>query len=173
MKMPFLKNSNSYILFTGLFAALFTASAIWFLNYLNQNNTFNSEAAAINGRRLPEVSLTEFKSGANFSEKVKQGNVFLVYLISGCDACEKQLRIISDLGSQSGAHNQVFGVMFEDRETVSNYIKKHNISFPILLDEDRKLLNDLNLKYFPANLALENGVIKKTSFGASPDGKSL
>lgn len=168
-----LKNINPFILFVSLLASVIVVFAVWYWNSSNHINTFNSEAAAFDNRALPNVSLIETGSGIDFSEEVRRGDVFLIYLMSGCNACEKQIKVISENKVRLNPRAKVFGIMFEDEATVSDYIKKHNINFPILLDKDRKLLNDLNLKYFPANFQLENGIVKKTSFGASPDGKSL
>ncbi|MER3478825.1 MAG: hypothetical protein C4287_23155 [Leptolyngbya sp. ERB_1_2] len=170
MKTAWLKNVNPIVLLVSLVASILAVLAIWYWNYLNHINTFNSQAAVYTGRKLPDASLIELKSGDNFSGEVRQGNVLLIYLVSTCNACEKQLKSISENSIQLNPHTKIFGIMFEDADVVAHYVKKHNVGFPVLLDKNGKLLNDLNLRYFPTNLELRNGVIEKTSFGVSANG---
>jgi peroxiredoxin len=124
-----------------------------------------SQAASYKERSLPQAPLTELKSGDDYFEKVKHSDVLLIYLMVGCDACEKELQTIAGNASQINPGVQIYGVMFQDQETVSQYIQKYNVNFPILLDKDGKLRRALGVKYFPTNFKLNNGTIKEAWFG--------
>ena len=173
MKRILFKNVNPLILLAALTISILVILAVWYWNYSNRISAFDAEAAAYYGRELPDASLIELKSGSDFSPEVRQGSVLLVYLVSTCNACEKQLKLISENNAQLNPNTKVFGVMFEDKDVAASYVRKHAIQFPILLDKDSKLLKDLNLRYFPTNLELRNGVIEKATFGVSADRKPL
>lgn len=124
-----------------------------------------AEAASYKGRLLPEAPLVELKTGDDYSEKVKGSDVLLVYLMAGCEACEKELQAIAESGTAINPDVKIYGVMFQDQETSSRYIQKHNINFPVLLDRDGKLRQALGVKYFPTNFKLNDGTIKDVWFG--------
>ena len=124
-----------------------------------------AEAASYKGRLLPDASLVELKTGDDYSEKVKDGDVLLVYLMAGCEACEKELQTIAENGTVINPDVKIYGVMFQDQETSSRYVQKYNINFPILLDKGGKLRQALGVKYFPTNFKLDDGTIKEAWFG--------
>lgn len=127
------------------------------------------EAKSLIGKGIPVAELLDINTGEDYSEKIKNGEVLLVYLISGCDACKKEIQLINESNSET----KIFGIMFEKNESVKEYMKKQNINFPMLIDKDGKLLEGLKLKYFPANFKLESGVIEGASFGSPKNQEDL
>ena len=122
---------------------------------------------------MPVEEVFDINTSDDYSEKIRNGGVLLVYLISGCDACKKEIQLINEINQESNPKVKIFGIMFENNKSVNEYIKMHNINFPILSDKDGKLLKALNLKYFPTNFKLENGVIEKTIFGSPKNHEEL
>jgi peroxiredoxin len=132
-----------------------------------------AEAKSLIGKKIPVSEVFDVNTGENYSEQVENGKVLLIYLVSGCDACKKEIQLINEANIESNSETRIFGVMFEKNELVNEYVKKHNINFPILIDKDGKILKELNLKYFPTNFKLENGIIEKASFGSPKNQKDL
>lgn len=124
-----------------------------------------AEAASYEGRPLPDAPLVELKTGDDYSERVKGGDVLLVYLTAGCEACDKELRTIVENDPAIDPDLKIYGVMFQDQETSSRYIQKYNVNFPVLLDKGGKLRQALGVKYFPTNFKLNDGTIKEVRFG--------
>src|ERR671928_1108738 len=79
------------------------------------------EAASYKGRPLPNATLVELKTGDDYSEKVKGGDVLLVYLTAGCEACDQELRTIAENGAAMNPDVKIYGVMFQDQETSSRF----------------------------------------------------
>ncbi len=79
--------------------------------------------------------------------------MLLVYLMNGCAACEKEVRVITENVPKINPEVKIYGVMFQGREVAHQYVQAHHINFPILLDEDGELLKKLHLKYFLLTLS--------------------
>lgn len=108
--------------------------------------------------------MLELETNKDFSDELHKGDVVVVYMLSNCEACEKETQTISEI--QPKINIKVFGIMFEDKKVVKNYIKDRNIKFPVLIDKDKKLFKALSLQYFPTNLKLKNGFVQKALFGS-------
>jgi len=163
MNMKLKKHLNMTAIATFLIVVVLSFFAI---NWLRKDDTLTAEAKSFVGRGIAFGQVLDSNTGEDYSEKIKSGEVLLVYLISGCDACKKEVRLINETNKESKSETKIFGVMFEDDESIKEYVAKHKINFPVLSDQDGKLLKTLNLKYFPSNFKLENGVIEKAAFGA-------
>ena len=106
-------------------------------------------------------------------DEVMNGDVLLVYSISSCEACKKELQLFSQLSESGKSQTKVFAVMYEDERVVKDYVKQYNLRIPILIDKNAKLLQGLDIKYFPCNLKLSNGIIKEAVFGLPRDQETL
>lgn len=128
------------------------------------------EAEAYQGKSVPTVSLKNITASNQYSEEFLKGDVLLVYLISNCDASKKEIQLLSRLIAQSNTNfepkTKIYAIMSEKEEVVKDYIAKNNVEIPVLIDEDAKLLKELDLKYFPSNFRIKDGVIKKAFFGS-------
>lgn len=163
MNMKFKDHLNATTLVTFL---LVMVLSFFIVNRLKKEDPAITEAKLFAGKKIPAAQILNVNTGEDFSEQIRDGKVLLVYLISGCDACKKEIQLINEANKESNSETQIFGVMFENDESVNEYVKNQNINFPILIDKDGKLLKELNLKYFPTNFKIENGVIEKVSFGS-------
>lgn len=142
---------------------------IFFWHWKSIENKFTSEMASYKETQLPPSPLIELNSGDDYSGKIKDNDVLLVFSTTGCAACEKELQTVTENAAEIKSGLKVYSVMFEDRKIVYQYVQKHHLNFPILLDEDGRLLKKLHLKYFPSNLKLRDGVIKEAWFGIASD----
>lgn len=93
----------------------------------------------------------------------KSGPVLFVYLEKNCLACKTELRMIS---AMKPSRVTVVGIMQADSGTIDAYRTSNNIEFEVLRDPDGKIAESLGIRYFPTNLFVEDGVVKKASFGS-------
>jgi peroxiredoxin len=169
MIKPLRQHIIPLIAITALPLLVLTVVFFWQRSYPDVDRKLASEAEAYKEQPLPQVPLIELKSSDDYFEKVKDKDALLIYLMNGCDACEKELRVIAESASDINPEVKIYGVMFQDQETAEQYLQKHIINFPILLDKDGKLFKKLRIKYFPTNLKIKNGVIKEAWFGVARD----
>jgi thiol-disulfide isomerase/thioredoxin len=160
-----MKYSKSVYLLVIIVSFLAAVSLIFAFNKKKEENPLLSEAKLFSEKPLPNTILIEVNSGKNFFNEVRKGKTLLIYMIAGCDPCKKEIALVNELGKDFFSEIRVFGVMSEDIDIVKVYIKKNNITIPILIDQNGDLFKALDLKYIPTNLSLENGIIKKTIFG--------
>ena len=160
MQFKFLKNIN--LLLAAIIFAVSISAFIGFI-YLKKDNRLADEVKRLTNRHLPEANLLESGTKKDFYSEVVKGDVILVYLISTCDACRNELNIIAELSIDRQV--KIFGIMLENEDIVRRYVKKNNIEFPVLIDKNAGILDGLQIKYFPTNLKLSNGVIKSVVLG--------
>lgn len=160
--------------FNLLISAIVFAIAIFvFIYFVKTRETSGSprteKASLLVNKEIPKIAMLESQTGKDLSSDVNNGEVLIVYMLKGCEACHTEIQTISQIKSQTNV--RIFGVMFEDKDVVDDYINKEHIEFPVLIDNERKLFKSLDLQYFPTNLKLKNGVIQKALFG-SPIGEN-
>ena len=63
--------------------------------------------------------------------------------------------------------------MGEDESVVKKYVKDNDIKFPIIADRNLDMLRGLKLKFFPTNLTIENGIIKRAYLGVPENKEKL
>lgn len=54
-----------------------------------------------------------------------------------------------------------------------DFVTTKDIRFRILIDNGGIIFRELKIRYFPTKMIVENGVIKKTWVGSSPDIETL
>lgn len=168
--MKLIKNIN--IKFIVVVAVASTLLLIFFIKFTKEDPLLK-EAESFRAKKMPKMLLQDAETGIDYSDEIMRGEVFLVYSISSCDACRKELKFFSQAKTDSKSTTKIIAVMPEDKQVVRDYIKQNEIKIPILIDKDGKLLQELNLKYFPSNFKLINGEIKRVSFGLPQDTKDL
>lgn len=90
--------------------------------------------------------------------------ILFVYLEKSCNACKSELRRISAMELPNQV--SVIGLMQEDQGTIDAYKKSNGIRFKVFQDLDGKIAEGLSIRYFPTNLLVKDGVIKKASLGS-------
>ncbi len=168
MQFKFLKNIN--LLLTAIIFAVSISALVGFI-YLKKDNRLADEVKRLTDRHLPEANLLEIGTKKDFYNEVVKGDVILVYLISTCDACRNELNIIAESSIEQQV--KIFGIMLENEDVVRRYVKKNNIEFPVLIDKNAGILDGLEIKYFPANLKLSNGVVKNVVLGTPENGQKF
>ena len=159
----------------GVVAAVFILSLVSYIVFIKfiKADSLLKEAEAFREQRIPKVPLQDLATSTDYSSEVIKGKVLLVYSISSCAACKKELQSLSQSMQDMDSETKIFGVMFEGENVVKDYVEQNNIKVPILIDKDGRLFRELDLKYFPSNLMLNNGQIKKAFFGFPKDKQGL
>lgn len=127
------------------------------------------DASSLLGKRVSSIPLKDLRSGEDHASRLEKGDALLIYLLPGCEACEKELRFLIGSSIFKNRELQIYGVMLQDRFSAEQYVEANKLSFPILLDEGGRLRQRLDLKFFPANLRLKDGVVCEAWFGFEPD----
>lgn len=164
------KNFNALIIIS---VFLISVASVIFLIEFRKDDPILQEAENYRAKKVPNVLLTNLETNMDYSHEVMNQDVFLVYLITGCDACRKELQFLSQIVRNSDSKAKVFGIMSGDKKNIKNYVKENGVEIPILIDTDGRLLRELNIKYFPANFKVSNGEIKKAVLGLPEAKESL
>lgn len=159
-------------------AIVFAVSIFAFIGFKfwqnNKSDAFEqnlkTEAEKLINQELPKAQFIEVETHKDVSSEIRSGDVLLVYLADGCEACKKELPILSQIQSKSGV--RVFGIMPQNEYVIKNYVKANDLKFPVLIDKDAEIFRALNLKYTPTNLKLKNGFIQRALFG-SPKSEAI
>jgi peroxiredoxin len=159
--MKFLKNFN-----LPLVAVVFCAAVIAVIVFTMSRPQRRDELTAA-AKRLEKKTLP-----AGISGQINEKNFFVVYLTSGCRACSDELNLLSELYVNSPGL-KIFGIMSEDESVVKNYVRDNNIKFPVIRDRNLDMLRDLKLEFFPTNLMIENGIIKRAYIGVPENKEEL
>lgn len=130
-------------------------------------------AVKISNQPLPESKLFEIKNNADFSERVRNGKVLLMFLSSNCSACKKDVALISKFYPDLSSNVQIYGISVENQETMLNFINERELRFPVLNDKNGELFKKLQIKYFPTKFLVKDGVILNTWFGNFPNEKKM
>jgi peroxiredoxin len=164
------KKFNWIVICVVFFVAI--SSFFLFINY-SKADPLLKEAKSYQTKKIPITTLKNIVNFNDYSNEVIKDEAFFMYLVSTCDACKKQLRVFSESKQNLDPKIKIFVIMSEDEEVVRDYIKKNNIEIPVLIDKDAELLKNLDLKYFPSNFKLSNGIIKKVFFGSPKTSEEL
>ncbi|CAN5772746.1 hypothetical protein BH20ACI4_BH20ACI4_19730 [soil metagenome] len=164
--MKFLK--NPYIIFPALAGLTLTTSV--FIYYFSPPPTLDlSDAGNFSDKPLPEAVLIDVKSNRDDYAELKKGKVLALFLTTNCNACKKDVSLISEFYSEPNPNFRIYGVAVENENKVKAYIEQNNIKFPVVIDKKGELLKNLNIKYFPTKFLIENGIITKTVIGSARD----
>lgn len=102
---------------------------------------------------------------------MKSGRVVLVFITADCDACRKESEFLKDLVSKR-ADIRFYGVIsFGDMES-SLRTAKQKFPFAVFYDREFRLASQLGINRVPIKIFVDNGVIKKSSGGATIDEKA-
>jgi len=163
---------NPYVVFPILIGL--TIPTVLFIYYLTSKKSLDlSNAVYFTNKPLPKTELFNVKTDNDCYEQLKQGKILVIYLTTNCNACKKEVDLISTFYSEQTANFKIYGIALEDKNKVEKYIEQQNIKFPVLIDKEGQLLNELSVKYFPTKFLIENGIISKTVIGSSPNKDKL
>jgi thiol-disulfide isomerase/thioredoxin len=104
----------------------------------------------------------------NIQEKLnlESDKVYVVdFFASWCKSCKKELPLITKIYNEKVA--KVIGINVDKhQEDGEKLVKELELSFPIVYDSDKSLVEAFNPLGFPAIYYIKNGQILKVVFGA-------
>jgi peroxiredoxin len=157
-RMKFLKHFNLPLALVVFFVGII-ATIAFTMSRPRRNDELLVAAKRLEKSKLP----------ASMLDQVNEKSFLVVYLTSGCKACSDELGLLSDLHANSTGL-KIFGIMGEDETVIKNYVRDNNIKFPIIRDRNLDMLRGLKLEFFPTNLVIEDGTIKRAYVGV-PESK--
>lgn len=156
-----------------IIAGIVTAFAV------TKSNPQNKELQNLIGKEftqntpLPNLNFQDYQTKQDYTNDLKNGKVLIVYLVTSCFGCQKESEVLSTINFAKDKNIKIYGIADENNEELKNFVQNHNFRFPLIFDEGSKFRNAFNIKYFPANFVVENGVVVKNWFGNPKDKDEL
>ena len=148
---------------------LFLLFIIFSLIYLNEKNkSLNQNNIGPNlGLYAPDFE-TEYLNGSRFMLYDLRGTpVILNFWATWCSPCVREMPTLQKFYDEHKEQLVVIGInLGEDRKTIEKFIKNLNITFPIILDKDKKIEKSYNLIIRPSTYFIDkNGVVVDKKLG--------
>jgi len=98
--------------------------------------------------------------------KLESDKVYVIdFFASWCKSCKKELPLIANVYNDKIA--EVIGVNVDkNQEDGEKFVKELNLSFPIVYDTNKNLVESFNPLGFPAVYYVKNGKVINVIFGA-------
>jgi len=144
-------------------------AVIFFLLYLKSSDqSLREENVGTKlGQYAPDFE-TEYLNGDKFVLYELRGKpVILNFWATWCPPCIKEMPVFQKLYEENKGELIVIGVnLQEDKETIEKFIKKINVTFPIILDKDGKIEQKYNVILKPSTYFIDkNGLIADKKLG--------
>lgn len=154
---------TSFLIFTFFLESLLTGT--------NATNA-PSDFVEINNEIFPRVKLNNLTTDIDLFEEMMKGKVLLMFFLSDCSACKRETEFINKTYSTLPSDFKIYGISFEDKEKLLDFVKTNQVKFPIL-QSGIEPFKRFQVKYFPTNFYIEDGIIKKSWVGAFKDEQEL
>jgi peroxiredoxin len=122
---------------------------------------------------LPDYRLVKLDRQEVSVDELRRGRVLLVFLTTNCDACLKEVEVISHLQHDVPPGFRVYGIGIERPAQINAFVKEFDLQFPMLIDVGSQLAKSLDVHYFPSKYLVEDGVITKVWRGKTQDEADL
>ena len=129
------------------------------------------------GTKAPAFSAPAIGGGYTAATVVKlsdlKGETVVLYFYPKDDTpgCTKQACALRDGWSEISARAKVFGVSIDPIKSHEKFIKKHSLPFPILSDEDHKIVEAYGVWVEKSMYGKTYMGTERTTFIIGPDGK--
>ena len=122
------------------------------------------------GSMMPEYSAM-WLDGSKFELESKKGRVVLLNLwATWCGPCRYEIPELQTIHDKYAAKNfEVIGVSVDESgvESVRDFVKEHEMRYPVVLDAEGKLANVFQTSVLPTSVVIDrNGKIVWKKFGA-------
>lgn len=124
-------------------------------------------------RPLPAYRMMDLHQQEIPADELTRGRVLLVFLTTTCRPCIEEVETISRLHQAGPPGVRIYGVSIEREARVAAFVKEFDIKFPMLVDMSAQLAKALDVHHFPSTYLVEDGLITKTSRGATTDEAAL
>jgi len=157
-----LNKKNTFIL-------IFLLLILFGLLYLYGKNKYpkQEDVGSNLGQYAPNFE-TEYLNGDKFVLYDLRGKpVILNFWATWCPPCVREMPDLQRFYDQNKDNIELVGVnLQEDKKTIEKFIKKINVTFPIVLDKDGEIERNYNLLLKPSTYFIdENGIIVDKKIG--------
>lgn len=121
--------------------------------------------------KIPSFTLPDINGNQVSIEQWRGHMVLLTFWTSWCNYCREEMPYLNRFNHIAGRYGwAVVSVNITSKErsinNVLNYVQKENLNFPVLLDIDGKVANELGIRVLPTSLIIDReGKIKSIKIG--------
>ena len=126
--------------------------------------TKDKQTKVVIGQKAPDFTLIDMQGKKHRLSDYKGQGVFLNFWGTWCKPCEKEMPYINNQYHQFKDKGvQVLAVdIAETPLAVNNFIARHKLDFPIMIDEDKSVMNAYGINPLPATFLIDkNGIVVK------------
>src|SRR5665213_2138015 len=173
----FIHNNMKYIIAFIVFLICFTATS-----YAQHSAKAHQPQTQLKiGDKVPDLLIANFlgrsHSAMKLSELYKNGGLIINFWATWCAPCLTELPVLNELAEKYHSKLGVLSVEYEERETVSKFLKEHpniTVSNFCLLAGDTLLVEYLKHRSLPYNVWIDSlGIIKHITHGDEINDKNI
>jgi peroxiredoxin len=114
------------------------------------------------GDPLPEIRLPNPEGySTSLAPLIGEGKTAIVFWTSWSEACRNEVIFLENM-KKNNKNLAVMGISFDRKAgSLTQFLGKNDITFPILIDKSHKYIDDLHLLVLPTTFIIQNGVLKK------------
>lgn len=129
-------------------------------------------AMALVGKPAPDFTLDNLAGEKVTLSKLKGDVVVLDFWATWCGPCVQSMPGLQKLAKETESDGvKVFAVnLMEDKPTVEEFLKSHNLTLKALLDTEGKVAEEYKAQAIPQTVVIgKDGVVRNVFIGAGPD----
>lgn len=145
---------------------IFTLSLIILLGSFLLLN-FETVNAAEVGKKAPNFTLKNMNGNKVTLRDLEGEKVFINFWASWCPPCQTEMPDIQKLYKNHGNDIKIIAINLEEKkEAVKKYLENENLTFPVLLDKNKKVASKYLVRAIPTSYFInENGIITAKHLG--------
>lgn len=117
---------------------------------------------------LPMYDFVDF-NGGNINENITSGKVLLIFLQTGCGACQDEMKLLTENFDDINNEVKVIGIAADSKENIQQFIKDFNLKLPIFIDRKSYMFSVNRIACTPTNFLIDNGIVKQVRIGGFDD----
>jgi len=126
-------------------------------------------ARSLHGTELPSIILSKLNGGKIDLAAFRDSPVLIVFWATWCLPCRVEMPSLVSLKEELGQRSfEILAVTEEPSSTVSEYIGRSPINFPVLLDEDSSLHRIFKIEAYPTLIYVDRGRVEIVAHGLDP-----
>ena len=145
---------------------IFTLLLIILLGSFLLLNVEKTNAAEV-GKKAPNFTLKNMNGNKVTLRDLEGEKVFINFWASWCPPCQTEMPDIQKLYKNHGNDIKIIAINLEEKkEKVKKYLENENLTFPVLLDKNKKVASKYLVRAIPTSYFInENGIITAKHLG--------